>query len=344
MQWLQLYEIDAALVSSVLNGLTPAFSDYAAWLTNFADLVIIASPQRKLGEPDFSPLLQGSLKTELERLGLASQEQIAFRKVADSRVLRGLARLHDTKRVNSDYLPILGLEAPKTRFARAQATDLLDLSHMGPPLLEALGVRKPLNLVMPSAVSHFPPETASRQARALAAHLRGDPTDELMKGLGSATLTASVLLKNSASAVCRGSTANERQRQEFATGLRQMADNTITFLPPSMLNGVLIEPRWLSCNDLPVGFNAALELLASLSKRDYGEMQRQAQKWLDAPPEDVVLRREFDQVALSNLLLSLAHQGLWSELSAAEIKYGVKVNSQGPYLRQRQLLLAMASE
>ena len=344
VQWVQLYEIDATLISSILTGLTPAFSDYSAWLTNFADLVIIASPKGQLGEPNFSPLLQGPLKPELERLGLASPEQVAFRKVANSRVLRGLARLYATKPVNSDYRPILGLEAPRTRFNRAQATDLLDLSHQGPPLLEALGVRKPLDQATPSAMSHFPPETASRQARALAAHLRDAPTQEWVKGLGHHPLSASILLQDTASAVCGNAAASEQQRQELAIGLRQMADTTITFLPPSMLEGVWIRPQWLRCKELPEGFAAALNMLEVLAKRDYAAMERLALAWLEKPPTDLVLRREFDQVALSHLLLSLAHQERWKEIPEAESKYGIKVNSNGAYHKQRVLLLAMASE
>jgi len=344
VQWVQLYEIDATLVSSILNGLTPAFNDYSAWLTNFADLVIIASPKGQLREPDFSHLLQGSLKSELERLGLASAEQVSFRKVADSRLLRGLARLYETKPVNSDYQPILGLEAPRTRFSRAQATDLLDLSHQGPPLLEALGVRKPLDQAIPSAMSHFPPETASRQAHALAAHLRGAPTDEWVKGLAHHPLSSSILLKDTAAAVCGSATANEQQRLELATGLRQMADTTITFLPASALEGVWIRPQWLRCKELPEGFVAALNMLEVLAKRDYAAMESLALSWLEKPATDPALRREFDQVALSNLLLSLAHQERWNEIPEVERKYGINVNSNGAYHKQRVLLLAMANE
>lgn len=344
VQWVQLYEIDGALVSSILNGLTPGFNDYAAWLTNFADMVIVASPKGHVGEPDFSHLMKGPLKPELERLGLSSPEQVAFRKVADGRVLRGLARLHATRPINSDYLPILGLEAPKTRFARATATDLLDLAHQGAPMLEALGVRKPLDQAQPSAMSHFPPETASRQARALAAYLRGDPTDELVAGLGAYPLSAAVLLKNSASDTCKAAPATEQKRQEFAAALRQLADTTITFLPPSLLEGVWIRPQWMPCKSRLDGFATAFDLLEALAKRDYNSMQRMGQAWLENPPADPALRREFDQVALSHVLLAQAHQGRWKELVEIERKYGIKVNSQGAYQKQRMLLLAMANE
>lgn len=343
VQWLQLYEINAALVGSVLNGLTPAFKDYGAWLANYSDLLIVASPDGRIGSPDFTHLMQGPMKAELERLGLASEEQIAFRKVADGRVLRGMGRLHSSKPVNSDFQPVLGLEAPQTRFEKAQATELLDLAYQGPPLLEALGIRKPLREVVPSLLGHFPPETASRHARAYAAHLRGESTEEWVKGLGVMPLSPTTLLKDLATSAC-AKTASSQQRQLFATSLRQMADTTITFLDPTKLEGVWIRPRWLPCKVYPDGFAAAFELLEHLAKRDYSAMQHSAKMWLEKPPSDSVLRREFDQVALSNLMLALAREGRWHDLTDLESKYGSNVVSQGPYLKQRMLLLAMASE
>lgn len=123
-----------------------------------------------------------------------------------------------------------------------------------------------------------------------------------------------------------------------------MADTTITFLDPTMLEGVWIRPRWLSCKVYPEGFTAAFELLEHLAKRDYSAMQRSAKMWLEKPPTDSVLRKEFDQVALSNLMLALAHEGRWQNLTDLESKYGRNVMSQGQYQKQRMLLLAMANE
>jgi len=41
VQWVQLYEIDEQLVGSILQALTPAFSDYGAWLSHGTDLIIV---------------------------------------------------------------------------------------------------------------------------------------------------------------------------------------------------------------------------------------------------------------------------------------------------------------
>jgi hypothetical protein len=100
----------------------------------------------------------------------------------------------------------------------------------------------------------------------------------------------------------------------------------------------------MPCKSRLDGFATAFDLLEALAKRDYNSMQRLGQAWLENPPADPALRREFDQVALSHVLLAQAHQGRWKELVEIERKYGIKVNSQGAYQKQRMLLLAMANE
>src|SRR5690606_5984007 len=89
VQWLQLYEIDDALVASVLHALTPAFADYHVYMSNNVDLVIVASPNKPLPEADFEKLFAGEdMRVGLAQVGITAPEQLAFRKVADARMLR----------------------------------------------------------------------------------------------------------------------------------------------------------------------------------------------------------------------------------------------------------------
>ncbi len=343
VQWVQLYEIDESLVGSILNSLTPAFNDYEAWLLNYSDLLIIASPKGKVPEPNFNRLIHEPLKSELGRLGLTSQEHLNFRKVADARTLRGLARLYGTKAVNSDFYPVLSMYAPASRFKRVQAMDIMNLPDAGAPMLEALSVRSPLNQADPSKLNHFVPETSTRIARALAARLRGAPNPDLGSGLSGFVLTPATMLEDNWAALCDKSSSPE-QRQALAASLRQVADLTITFLPTSMLEGVWIRPQWPRCATLPKEFSSALKLLETLAERDYPAMEKFGRIWLESPPQEPALRTEFDQVALSNLMLSLAHQQRWKELIDSEQRYGTRINSIGQYRAQRMLLLAIANE
>ena len=183
IQWIQLYEIDEPLVGSILNAMAPAFDDYSAWLSNYSDLLIVASPNGPLPKVEVDRLMAGPLKAELARLGIGTAEQLNFRKVSDGRLLRAFARTHSSRPANSDYFPILGLNAPKTRYKVIEAAELVQLPIQPLLFLEALKIRNPLPAaVQPTEINHFLPEIFTRRARALAADLRGDSTDDLVKG------------------------------------------------------------------------------------------------------------------------------------------------------------------
>ena len=147
VQWIQLYEIDDVLVASIMNALTPAFSDYQAYISNPADLIIVATPQGRLPEIKPQRILQGLVSEDIKRLGIASAEQLQLRKVADAQTLRAHGALFGTP-ANSYYHPLLSLRAPVTRYMKKMAFTLANLkyqSDLSPAmLLDALGIRQPL--------------------------------------------------------------------------------------------------------------------------------------------------------------------------------------------------------
>jgi hypothetical protein len=73
-------------------------------------------------------------------------------------------------------------------------------------------------------------------------------------------------------------------------------------------------------------------------------MAKLGKDWLEAPPADTPLRQEFNQVALSHMLLSTVRQQDWRGLLEVENRYGQEVESGGIYMIQRTLLKAMADE
>jgi predicted membrane-bound spermidine synthase len=345
VQWIHLYEIDEPLIGSILNALTPAFKNYSAWLANNSDLLIVASPDGQVGEPDFQKLANGPLATDLERIGITSAEHLNLRKVADTRVLRALGRLYEGMPVNSDYFPVLGLQAPKTRFKGMDAGTLRALPDDGPPLLEALGIRKPLSeKASPSMLTLYTPDMSTRNAHALLRRLRGEQLEPAtVKDLNLDWLNLPVLLQDAAP-TC-GQPWSASQQQAFAHNLHLLAERTITFLPASLLQSVWIRPTWLRCPQaLPPDFTRVFALLESVAQRDYERMEQGAQEWFGNPPANITVRREFDQLALSNLLLALAHKADWQGVLQAESKYGDSVRPSGIYLMQRMLLKAMAND
>lgn len=343
VQWIQLYEIDEALVASILRAMTPAFSDYSAWLSNYSDLLIVASPNGLLPHSDMNNLLNGALRTELAHLGISTAEQLGFRKIADAKLLRAFEKTHTSEPANSDFYPVLGLKAPRARYKNTEATELMQLPIQPTLFLEALGIRSPLPASVPTThINHFLGEMFTRRARALAGHLRGESTPDLMNGLAANSVLIPAKLLRDAAPAC-GTAWSKEQREFFAGRMREVAEMTVAFLPPPLLKGVWIEPAWLNCGVMPEDFKGTFKLLESVALRDYMAIERDAMKWFDQTHQEVELYPLFAPFVLSNLMASLAQQGLWDQLISVDKTIGKFVLSEGQLLQQRTLLKALAS-
>ncbi len=117
---------------------------------------------------------------------------------------------------------------------------------------------------------------------------------------------------------------------------------TISYLPPELLNGVWIEPKWHQCKIMPDDFKRTFKMLDAMARRDYLVVESVSREWLEKTPESSALRRYFAPVALSNILVSLARDEKWEDVISTEKVLGSNVASKGAYLQQRLFLKAMA--
>ena len=167
VQWLQLYEIDEPLVVSALQGLLEQFPHVEAYLTNSADLLMVASQKPLLKNPDLAGLYNMPLSEELIRINLHDAEQLQLRQIGDHRLLTAITKMYPGP-VNSDYHPVLSLQAPSTRFKHVNATTIMRLAELYVPLLQWLEIRSPLSSSVPVvAASHYPGEVRTSNARTL---------------------------------------------------------------------------------------------------------------------------------------------------------------------------------
>jgi predicted membrane-bound spermidine synthase len=338
VQWVQLYEINDELLGSILQALTPAFSDYSAWISNNTDLIIVASPQGKLPKLDMERLVEAKiLKSEMARLGITSVDNMNFRQVADARLLRAAATAYSSLPPNSDYLPVLGLHAPKTRFLSSAASAFFALPFINGNLLEAMGTRHPFSssLKLPT-FSNFVADHATDRARSIAQELRGP--------LSSGAYPDVVLLKAMSGSDCRAFQQDQNARARWSSQVRMLFDITQPFLSLDLMEGVWAAPTWQRCKTIRPDFNRVLALLASHARRDYTTMARLGRDWLDIKPQkdDEFLSNDFDIVAVSGLLLALVHEQRWDDIDAALIKYASVFPADGEYRYQRDLIAALA--
>jgi len=339
VQWLHLYEIDEALVASILQALVPAFEDYAAYLSNSADLIVVARPKGSLPAIDFSRLESSpALLQELESLGVGKQEHLAWRQIADANLLRALAARWGDYGANSDYLLQLGLHAPRTRFTNTQASKILNLPYYSSRLLEAMGVRLPLPLsVALPGYSHFPVNDALRHARDSAHAMQ-------QREIGENPMSYEVLKLHSDTDCSLQHTAYARQ--QWAKHARELFEATVPFLPPEALEGVWINPVWQRCESLEADHVNVLALLESHAKRDWQAMANLGYLWLEqrdvTEPDklDEELHQQFDQIALSGIVLALVQQQQWDAIEPALDQWSLLLQEQ--YRQQFDIIAALA--
>jgi len=184
VQWIQLYEFDRPLVSSIMRGIGAVFPDYVLYAANDSDLVVVATASGPM--PSLSDALFGwpLMRAELDFLDIRTPAQLrAFRIAAR----RGYAPLLETGRTNTDYFPFLEFHAARARFFRANDEGLIELARDPLPALEMLSGFGPPVLAERSAqgMVHFRKfldiQRANALVEAFAASGAGPPLRRLSK-------------------------------------------------------------------------------------------------------------------------------------------------------------------
>ncbi len=127
-QWIQLYEIDVALVGSIIKALGAVFSQYELFVTAQGDLLVVAgNGPGSLYAPLRQKTPSAGLAVELARAGVLHGDDLATRWVGNRELLEALFEAQPLP-ANSDYFPVLDQRAERARYLRLAATELLQLT------------------------------------------------------------------------------------------------------------------------------------------------------------------------------------------------------------------------
>jgi hypothetical protein len=137
VQWFQLYEIDVSLVATVLGALGAEFPHYAVFAASDYDLLIMAAD---------TPLPRQAHPGIFEHPGVAKELWTVHVLTAgdlDARYLGSRATLEPlfasyAMPANSDYAPVLDLNAARHRFMEKSASEVVALLNAELPLLELI--------------------------------------------------------------------------------------------------------------------------------------------------------------------------------------------------------------
>ena len=147
VQWFQLYEIDPSLLASVIRALGEAFPHYVMFAPSDHDVLIIASASPIPLPAKAAVFDHPGLAKELRTVHVLSPGDLDARYLGDRAALDPLFASYGMP-VNSDYHPVLDLNAARHRFIENNASGVVALLNAGVPVLEMLQPalqRRPVN-------------------------------------------------------------------------------------------------------------------------------------------------------------------------------------------------------
>jgi spermidine synthase len=176
VQWFQLYEIDPWLVASVMTALGEEFPHYAVYAPSDHDVLIVAGADRP-GPAQASVFESPGLAKELWAAHVLAAGDLDARYLGSRATLEPLFESYGAPS-NSDYWPVLDLNAARHRFTERSATGLVALLNAPVPVLELLEPgfeRRPMNPLHKGAYSFERIERARQAAYARDFLLRDAP-------------------------------------------------------------------------------------------------------------------------------------------------------------------------
>ena len=178
---------------------------------------------------------------------------------------------------NSDYRPVLQVEAARTRFLQSSAAGPLVLAHAPLPILEMLyGERAHIGEPRPDARGLV--MAMSNEALEIHRILVERAAPPLAARFTDARLPLATLQTGGA-ALCGNAAAPEVLDQ-----LQWLAEHTLAHLGTRQRQELWVEARWTGCPDGKLAANARerLSLYRAIAERDADSMYRQARAMLEA--------------------------------------------------------------
>ena len=173
-QWMHLYEMNDSLVLSMLAAVQQNFPAYDVYLSDNADIVVIATTAAAVPAPDWRVTEWPRVADDLGSVASLTPATLDALHLAESKVLSPLVA---TVRANSDFAPVLDLSAEKARYLLSDAEGFETLNVSSFDIAAALSGRR-VPLPTDTAVLTDVPRL---EMRARSARLRLFPGDTSSK-------------------------------------------------------------------------------------------------------------------------------------------------------------------
>jgi spermidine synthase len=279
VQWIQLYELDDRLFASILGALGENFADYAIYETaRNADVIVVASPSWPVPRLGELPASENDFLWQLRRVGVVGRADLEARRTGTKDSLGPLLAFLDTP-VNSDFQPILQIEAPRARFEARRAQAVLEAITLAPlPVYEMLADPTAAFIDAPAPLARS--ERVIKQNQAIEIHhALLSPRSEPL-GAVDPSARAPLLALRQSRAFC-GATVEPLLIEQ----LHWIAERTLPHLGPERRRELWVDAGWLGCraSETAPAVRARLALYRAIAERDASAMYARATEMLAAP-------------------------------------------------------------
>jgi spermidine synthase len=275
-QWIQIYETNLDIVASIIKGVSRHFGTYQIYNLNDEDLLIVATRAGAIPPLSEQVFQWPQLRAELDRIGVQSVADMHSRLIGDGRMMGPL--FDDVPvPVNSDYFPFVDLNAPRLRFLREDALDLMRLTFLSAPYLDLLRADVPGGAtVEPSSRSKLARDELVRRALTVRSALSTGKLDAADPGVAT-----QVLLINTSAEKC----AEPAVQNAWRRAARSISNLTASYLSATDLAGVWQTIRATPCYRNANGLQRAwADFLAAVGARDAAEIVTLGSQLLQESP------------------------------------------------------------
>lgn len=330
VQWLQIYETDLAVVSSILKALSPHFADYHVYNVDDSNILVVARRGRALPDPDSRVFAAGPLARELARGGILGPEDMTSRRIGNKRLLDPYVHSVGVP-ANSDYFPFVDQHAARFRFMNRNAIELPALTMLTVPFVEL--ALPEWRVTPPERAPEFGQgrrETLVSRAGLIAT---GIASDHL--GLLPGEVVRSVAALDTPAEEC----ARPGYRDAWLASVRDLSDRTTAFLPYAELAPLWERITSSACYRDAVGDQALWpDFLHAVARRDRVEIATLGPRLLarsvaDARPGD-------DGHVLTATAAALYGLGRLEDAATLVARWGASAISSGDYAMALRVLFA----
>src|SRR6266581_404720 len=278
VQSLHAYDFNDRLLGSGVSALGENLAYYEIYESNPGDLMVVAVAEGRVPRPKPLPETEGAFMEQLRRIGTTRSEEIGVRSLGAKKQIAPLFAALGAP-VNSDFHPVVQLEAPRSRFDGSMARAVQELAAAPLPILEMTGGTHGVYLKqpVPDYVSSFPLRVQSGALEV--ARVLADRSADPLRSSEPAAIPILLALKRPA-ALCEDEppiTAVEL--------LHRAGEITLANLAPEKRRALWVEHKWLDCTPRSPRVRERFELYGAIAARDAHAMLARARALLAGPAQ-----------------------------------------------------------